>query len=480
MIHKSIKTEETVIQIHHPRLSQDQHSIYTSGSIMAPATPIKLDPAHLGFIRGADVEIKALEECNRLLQKNHEEYHMFFRDTAGHNHIVHSLLTVLALGATPQELQDRYDDGTPIQRAIPEIDTALLEKLDDDDILYKNIGEITQYHTFLEFFKRKIAASSWKEVILKYVFARTKVADELLARMYEGAYHPIIHLGLGIEFQQPAIVAEALAQAAAHDNSNIGTLFRNAEAEAAIVYPTGKPASLIELVHRVRDTETIKNAPKWTDFGNKMRDGVIGRAGEEITTIAAQFRIRKDGEDLERRTAEMIATCAYFAGASQHEGRKKKIDFFYMHNVTSSIFFTVIIRQDWIKIEDRVRAVEWKGRLDLAWYAVSGSAALDAKWINNYSNPESDGLGWAELFSAVNKEHDDGHAAKFIRALKNGEEVSKPFEQGEWASYFPMKGDMWLKLARLCQDTTKGLPTDLKWVPFTGFPQPWKRPDLAN
>jgi hypothetical protein len=106
--------------------------------------------------------------------------------------------------------------------------------------------------------------------------------------------------------------------------------------------------------------------------------------------------------------------------------------------------------------------VEWKARLDLAWYAVSGCAALDGNAISGYSNPESDGMGWAELFSTVIKEHDDGHASKFIRALKNGEEMAARFEQGEWKTYFPMKGDMWLKLARVCQDTTKNLPTDLK------------------
>jgi hypothetical protein len=297
--------------------------------------------------------------------------------------------------------------------------------------------------------------------------------------MYEGAYHPIIHLGLGIEFQQAALVAEALAQAAAHDNSNIGTLFRNAEAEAAIVYPTAKPKPMIQLIHEVRANDTIRNAPRWTDFGNKMRDGIIGRAGEAMQSMAAQFRIRNDEKELARRTAEMISTCAYFAGAAQHQGRKRKIDFFYMHNVTSSYFFTVLIRQDWIKLEDRVRLVEWKARLDLAWYAVSGSAALDGNAVSQYASPQSDDLGWAELFRAVNQEHDDGHAAKFLRALKNGEEACKEFEQGEWEAYFPMKGDMWLKLARMCQDTTTNLPTDLKWVPFTGFPQPWARPDLA-
>lgn len=405
---------------------------------------------------------------------------MFFRDKAGHNHIVHSLLTILSLGATPQELHDRYDDGVPIQRAIPDIDHALLEKLGDAETLYDNLGEITQYHTFLEFFKREIAAKGGKEVVQEYVFARTKLADTMLARMYEGAYHPIIHLGLGIEFDQPTIVAEALAQAAAHDNSNIVTLFLNTEAEAAILYPTAKPKPMIQLIHEVRANDTIRNAPQWSDFGNKMRDGVIGRAGEAMQSLAAQFYIRRDEKELERRTAEMISTCVYFAGAAQHEGRQRKIDFFYMHCVNASIFFTVLIRQDWIKLEDRVRLVEWKARLDLAWYAVCGCAALDEKAISTYSNPESDGMDWAELFSAVNKEHDDGHAVKFIRALKNGKDVASEFEQGDWEAYFPMKGDMWLKLARMCQDTTKSLPTDLKWIPFTGFEQPWKRMELGK
>ncbi|KAI1504052.1 hypothetical protein F5X99DRAFT_424580 [Biscogniauxia marginata] len=447
-------------------------------TVTTTTAPIQLNPLHMGIIKGAEAPAGSLEECNKLLQKNHEIFHMFFRDTAGHNHIVHSLLTLLALGATPQELRDRYDDGVPIQRPIPEVDFAVLEKLSDDDVLYKTIGEITQYHTFLEFFKREITAKGFKPVVQKYVLARTKLADKMLARMYEGAYHPIIHLGLGIEFDQPTIVAEALAQAAAHDNSNILHLFESAEAEAAILYPNPKPKPMIELIHEVRATDAIRTAPRWTDFGNKMRDGIVGHALEEMSTIAAQFRIRPDEASLARRTAEMIATCAYFAGAAQREGRKRKIDFFYMHNVTSSLFFTVFARQDWIRLEDRVRLVEWKARLDLAWYAVSGCAPLDGAAISGYENPESDGLGWEDLFSAVNKEHDDGHAAKFIRALKNGEQVCAEYEQGEWEAYFPMKGDMWLRLARMCQDTTKNLPTDLKWVPFTGFEQPWKRPDL--
>ncbi|KAI1159632.1 hypothetical protein F5B18DRAFT_576922 [Nemania serpens] len=440
---------------------------------------IVLSHDHVGVVKVAGIQQSSLDACNDLLRKNHEEYHMFFRDTAGHNHIAHSLLTVLALGGGPKELQERYDDGTPIQRAMPDIDTTLLDSLTDSNKFYVALGEVKDYHTFLAFFEREIAAKGWKAVILEYVLSRTKAADAMLARMYEGAYHPVIHLGLGVEFEQPGIVAEALAQAAAHDDSNIKTFFAAAEAQAEIAYPTAKPKPMIDLIHMVRENNVVRDAPRWTDFGNKMRDGVVGRALDDISSIASQFRIRE--EELERRTGEMISTCAFFAGAAQHEGRKRKIDFFYMHAVTSSIFFTVLARQSWIPIRDRVRLVEWKGRLDLAWYAVSGSAPLNPSAITSYSNPESDNMGWSELFDAVIKEHDDGHAAKFIRALKNGQDVCETFEaQSELASYFPVKGNMWLKVARMCHDTTKNLPTDLKWVPFTGFEQPWKRPDLAS
>jgi hypothetical protein len=441
---------------------------------------IEVSNENTGIVRDEKVDGASIDEANRLLQKNHEEWHMFFRDRAGHNHIAHSILTCLALGAAPEDIQRAYDDGVEIQRPIPDLNAQMVDKLYDDEKMLEALGTINQYTTFLAFFKKYMEKYGWKETVNKYLFSRSKVAEKLLARMYEGAYHPVIHLGLGIEFQLPDIVAEALAQAAAHDDSHIGQLFEACEAQAGIAYPPKNPKSLVQLLHEVRNNESIRNAPRWEDFGNKMRDGVVGRACMEMAFIASQFRINNKPKDLERRTAEMISTCAYMAGASQRPDRKRKIDFFYMHTVTSSIFFSVIIKQDWIKLEDRVRMVEWKARLDLAWYAVSGCAELYPETVSQYRDDFSAAMGWKELFTAATKEHDDGHVAKLIRALKNGEEVSKPFEAGEFSDSFPVKGDMWLKVARMTLDTTKDWPTDLKWVNFTGFDMGWKiRPDLA-
>ncbi|KAJ2980485.1 hypothetical protein NQ176_g2614 [Zarea fungicola] len=426
-------------------------------SVPALAAQVVLSEKHVSILGHAKLSSDSVREANRLLQKNHEEWHMFFRDRAGHNHIAHSILTCLALGAAPEDIQRAYDDGVGIQRPIPEVDVDFVKRLADDEFMYEALGTITQYTSFLVFFQAHIEEHGWRETINKYIFSRSKVAEKMLARMYEGAYHPVIHLGLGIEFQQPSIVAEALAQAAAHDDSNIGMLFEACEAQAGISYPAEKPKSLIQLVHEARNTDKIRSAPVWQDFGNKMRDGV----------------------DLERRTAEMISTCAYMAGASQRAGRKRKIDFFYMHAVTSSIFFSVIIKQDWIKLQDRVRMVEWKGRLDLAWYVVSGSAELHTSDVTTYQDDFTDAMGWEELYAVVNKEHDDGHVAKLIRALRNGQNAAERFEGGEFSESFPVHGDMWIKIARMALGTTKDCPTDQKFVNFTGFDMGWQiRPDL--
>jgi hypothetical protein len=275
---------------------------------------IRLSPFHVGIFKAADIAPGSLEECNGLLEENHEGYHIFYQDPAFHNHMVHSLLTTLTLGATPQEIKDRYNDLVPIQRKIPDIDSHVLKKLADPEFFHDTIGQIHQYHTFLEFFKREITAKGFKEVVQEYVFSRTKLADRMLAQILEGAYHPIIHLGFGIEFNVPAIVAEALAQAASHDRMNIETFFFGAEHEAANTSPPTKLKSLIELVHEVRANDSIRNAPRWSDLGNKMKGGVIGRAGQEMGKLASQFRIPNNEKALERRTAEMISTCAYLAG----------------------------------------------------------------------------------------------------------------------------------------------------------------------
>ncbi|KAI4591844.1 hypothetical protein KJ359_012163 [Pestalotiopsis sp. 9143b] len=443
-------------------------------SAQTASQAVSLAPDQTGICPSTqDISPEAVQAASRLLQKNHDENHIFWRDFAGHNHTAHNVLTRLALGADETELESGYVDNKTDQRPRPSANEQTISELATDDGFHNLLGQVSLYTDYLVFFEREIAKKGWKEVIQEYCFSRTRNADAILARLFEGAFHPVIHLGLGIEFEQPTIVAEALAQAASDHAFGAGPFMRNVEA-TALQTPDAESRRLVDLVHEVRSNDKTRTAARWDDLQWKMKNGVLGRGMEDIVAVAAQYRVKP--ETLERQTAEMISCCSYFTGAAQRPGKARKLDFFLMHDVTSSIFNTVFNQQSWISIEDKVRLLEHKARFDLVWYATCGAPELRIEDIQNFSTGDSVNWGWEDVFRVAKGLHDDGHVAKFVRAVKNGEEVSKAYGDDD---SFPVRGDMWLKLARMAYETTVGLPDDQKWLPFVGFDQPWGRiPDL--
>jgi hypothetical protein len=443
----------------------------TSTTTVTASSQVQLSKDHVGIVHSDNIPEDSFNVATRLLQHNHDKNHIFWRDLNGHNHMAHLYLSLFALGATPEQLQQGFDDNQPIHRAPPAIDETTIAGFAEEGKFLAALSKGDQYTNYLVFFEREMEKKGWKQVVQEYVFSRTPVAEAVLSLLYEGAYHPIIHFGLGIEFEQPSIIAEGLAQAAAHTNVGIDKFLFDSEKLASRYSASELSKKLVDLLKEARANDTIHHAAHWTDFANKINHGVFGRAGTEIAELASQFRVTPD--TLDRHCAEVINIAAYMAGAAQRKGKGRKIDFFYMHNVTSSIFFSVFMKQDWLSVEDKVRLVEWKGRLDLVWYAASGCPELNVDDVANYQATLSKGMGWDELYKAIVDMHDDGHVAKFVRALRNGMEVGAPFENGESGDAFPLKGNMWLQLARMAYDTTLGLSPEGKWIWGAGFDQPW-------
>ena len=117
----------------------------------------------------------------------------------------------------------------------------------------------------------------------------------------------MIHLGFGIEFKQPAIVAEALAQAAVHINWTAPLFLDSEKAAKEAGKPTSK--SLVELLDEIRADKRLSTAAHWDD-GNKMRDGILKRAPEEMIKYASQWNV--EASHLEEKTAEMINAASKF------------------------------------------------------------------------------------------------------------------------------------------------------------------------
>jgi hypothetical protein len=437
---------------------------------MATATHVELTPSTAGSFHVPEIKSQSCKLASKLLEYNHKNNHMYFNEDGFHNHIAHHLLTIFALGATPEEIQKGFDNNSYYQKTLRSPTVANTQDLSDREKFKSLKGKQKNFHDLMDFFTQEIEAKGWKETLKEHLFAGDEHASDLLKRMFAGFYHPIIHLGLGIEFEQPAIMAEALAQAATHDIWI--ARFIDPVTEAAKGVNSSK--SLVQLMNEAKRNEKLATAAQWKD-GNKVRDGVIARAGKEMIDLAAQWTVKPD--ELERKTAEMMNAALFFTGAAQRAEKQNKIDFYFMHCANSAIFFPVFAKQDWLSVEDKCWLLETKGRVDLAMYVSRRTPELLLDEIKNYKakNPRD---RWEEIFKRVDRFEDDGHASKLIRTIAQGEKVCKPYE-GEADDVFPLKGELWLKLAHMAIDSVEA-PGD-NWVRSAGFNEAWEKvPDKAK
>ena len=177
----------------------------------------------------------------------------------------------------------------------------------------------------------------WRGVVGRYLFGVGVGAkdgegsgDELMVRLFAGFLHPLIQLMYGVEWGQEAVVAEGLAQAAVH-SGDIGEFLLGAEREAAKRGGEGgrKGEGVLELMAEVRRDAKLAGAARNGD-ADKVREGVLGRAKEEMIALAARVRVRP--EEVEEKTAEMFDAAVYVAAAATmlKEGKQPKFDFFLM------------------------------------------------------------------------------------------------------------------------------------------------------
>ncbi|KAF1824015.1 uncharacterized protein K489DRAFT_316886 [Dissoconium aciculare CBS 342.82] len=430
---------------------------------MATATKIELTTSQRPEQYREPLSREATQLTSQFLQQNHDDYHIFFNNDGFHNHIAHHLLTVWALRGSAEDLRQAYGDNKTYQRPQMKPDESIIDRLQDEAFFATYLEPEEHYSTFLLFFQREIEKTSWQQVLQKYLLAGDKRANDLLARTYAGFLHPIIHLGFGIEFGQPAIIAEALAQAACHD-AWIADYFLPAEEAARKVTDVDNLPSIVQLLDDIRADKQIYEAPRWSD-GNKIRDGIMKRAGDRMLSYAAKVRVKP--EALAEKTAEMTNAAAYYTAGAQKSNKAIKYDFFFIHELNCSIFFSAFLKQDWLSDADKARLLEWKIRADLIMYASRKSPEIRMQDIRDYKPKQPSGFD--EIEDRVCRLPDDGHASKLVRAIAHGQSISQPYEDRD---NFRLKHDDWLQLAHMAIDSVE-MP-GATWVRSAGFDEAWK------
>jgi hypothetical protein len=397
-----------------------------------------------------------------LLQRNHDYFDIYFNDIGFHNHIAHHILTTYALAASPDLLKRHFDLNKSYQREPRAVDLRVVSEMNDKSKFREHLGDERHYSNYLLFFRNKISESDWEAVVNRFVLKNDDLANDMLSRMYDSFLHPIIHVGFGVEFGQPAIVAEGLALTATHKNT-LYPIFEATERAAGRnrKAPSKTMTELLEAISTDADIHGTVERPQV----DEIYSNVVGRAAEKLIGYLSQYHVRE--LELEQKTAETTHAAAYMTGCAQRPGHVVKLDFFFLHSVTCSIFFSTFLGQPWITDADKARLLERKVWHDLLLFASLGSPNLDIQVVRDYI-PTRPG-GWEEIFERVRRVTDDGHASKLIRALANGQHLSIGDIKKEG---LPLTNDDWLRMAHMSLDSLEtGGPL---WIKGASFPEAWQ------
>lgn len=408
--------------------------------------------------------------------------------------MVYCVLSLWALGASP-ELIDKHAKRN-IACALPPpklADEETLSSLSDLESLKKALGEEEYYQDLIIFFEREIERLGVDEVLDKYLVGDNEFARSNYPRLYHGYVHSIMHTGLGLEFDQPSILAEGLAETVVHNEpwyTEYHELCRSVAASN-----TGSRLSLIDAYKACTEDPVIKNCMDWElaaqfkppeeswalamgfepPIEEPWKDRAWGRAGKNLAVITGRWQVHPD-EDLQRAAAEVINTSIYVTCAAMQPPHEFRVDFFILHVANASFWLQAFLERPSISRAMKARMIEDTGRLLTFMAAGVGMPLLHPEVLEAHVMKTNHGKGmdWDAIFEKVCRHADDGHMIKFIRALANGEKASKPYEGQE---EFPMRQDMFLKAANAVLDNSSPTPMvflrHLDIIRGAGLPQAW-------
>jgi len=446
----------------------------TTLSRMAFARTISIAPDNTGLwgLRQSDAAAKKTSE---LLQQDFENHHVFFNNDGFHNHISHHILSLYGTGASVESIEKGYKDNSSYQRPVVKPHDDPAQTLRDWEMAKKRLGKEQYYTDFLIFFRAEIERlGGWQSVLQEYLF---KPDDErsldMLIRMHSGFLHPMIQLMYGVEWSEPTIVAMALAQASVHGDAPYRKILLEAEENAQKQSSESgqtEMSSIVSLLEEINTNKKLATSAKLSD-GNKIRDGVMKRAPDEMMRILTKVHVRPDG--YEQALAEMVDASIYTgAAAAIREGKQPRWDFFLIHHINVLSIYIVLSKQDWIPLDAKVRLLEWKIRMDLLQYAARACPSLSLDRISSYfpKQPKSDpNRGLVTRIHSL--DDDDGHAIKLFRAVGVGRQFTKPF----WASgKLQLDSDaVYDKLYHLVADAVES-GDGPRWVRGAGDEGAWK------
>ncbi|KAJ5455992.1 uncharacterized protein N7458_004256 [Penicillium daleae] len=331
------------------------------------------------------------------------------------------------------------------QRPTRRPDTQRVQDFQDPAKFKQYLGQGKYYDDYFAFFQNEISKDGVPNTVNKYLFEGDDRAEEMLRRFFSGFLHSPIHFGYAIEFDQPLIMAEALALTAVHD-SYFGEVLTAIETTSRA---SGGNESLISLQREIYSNKKLRQTMTYEHGVFQIRDGLLAHAKDEFIELLGRWKVTP--ESLKEKTAECLNSTVYWTSLAQRPEKQIRFDFFLMHSITAGSLWPVINSAPWISTESKCRLLEWKGRADLILYCQTGAPSPRPEELVTYQ-PHLPS-GWDEVFRRACEYEDDGHLAKLIRGVATTAQLSK--EYSHKVSFMLKSDEEFLKIAHMVIDSAE-------------------------
>lgn len=124
------------------------------------------------------------------------------------------MLAIYSMGANEKLLHEGYEHDRSYQRPIGKSPTPI-----SHDNFGDHLGDPEYYQAYLEFFSNQLVTEGVDKTLKRYLYSKDAnfngrpEADgsqqpEMFSRFMSGLVHSLIHVGHGLEFGLPGIIAE--------------------------------------------------------------------------------------------------------------------------------------------------------------------------------------------------------------------------------------------------------------------------------
>lgn len=243
--------------------------------------------------------------------------------------MLHHILALYGTGANATQIRKAFDLRHELQRPIePRHEDVIANLSASWESSVKYLGSENHYPDFLAYFQKQIDEHGYEWIFKERLLKGDASADDLLVRLHAGVLHPLIQLMYALEWKQPAVVAEALAQTCVHQIEGLDQLLLASEKASKTQKSASRMPDLLSLFNRLHLDSSFDGATQFQD-ASKIEDGILRRAREPMISLLQEVHVEED--ELEERTVEMFHTIILIASsAAINPPHHVKYDFFLM------------------------------------------------------------------------------------------------------------------------------------------------------